>query len=141
MLMLDYRDIGWWYWLVTGVLLIGGIATDPQFFVIAIIVTAIHTLHYIIREHSASSYPVQIRIFILLLLLISYPEPMRLLYWAPTLGAIARVFFGYCLTARFLSLFPWNRSEALSFAYVHKAFFTPPTKGNIRHGLPETEDT
>lgn len=141
MFMLDYRDVGWWYWLVTGVLLIGGIAGESQLFIVAIVVTAIHTLHYMVREHSTSSFPVQIRIFILLLLLISYPEPMRLLYWAPTLGAVARVFLGYCLTARFLTLFPWNRSEPLSLAFVRKAFFTPPTKGNIRHGLPATEDS
>ena len=141
MFMIDYKDIGWWYWLATGCLLIGGVAGEPSLFMVAILLTVVHFLHYFVRERSIAAFPVQIRIAILLLLLVSYPEPMRLLYWAPTIGAVARVFFGYCLMARFVSLMPWNLDESFSLALVRKTFLSVPTKGNIRQGLPATEDS
>jgi hypothetical protein len=141
MFMIDYKDIGWWYWLATGSLLIGGLTGQPSLFILAIFLTVFHFLHYFVRERSIAAFPVQIRIAILLLLLVSYPEPMRPLYWAPTIGAVARIFFGYCLMARFISLMPWNRDESFSFALIRKTFLSAPTKGNIRQGLPATEDS
>ena len=141
MFMIDYREIGWWYWLITGCLLTAGLAGATQFFLWAIILTAIQIIHYYFREGSVSAFPVQLRIAVLLLLLVSYPEPMRLLYWVPFTGAWARVIFGYCPMARFVSLLPWNRIESFSTRLIRKTFLTPPTRGNILHGLPAEEES
>ena len=48
------------------------------------------------------------------------------------------VLFGYCLLARVLSLFPWNRTEPFSMQLVLSTFFSAPVPGNILQGLPST---
>ena len=52
MFMIEYRDIGWWYWLVTAVLLSFGILGNPAGFILAIGLTTIQLIHYVIRERS-----------------------------------------------------------------------------------------
>ncbi|HEY5814018.1 MAG TPA: hypothetical protein VIT23_15360, partial [Terrimicrobiaceae bacterium] len=85
------------------------------------------------------TFPVQIR-FAYTLLLISCQLPLlERLYWVPTVGAFALVFFGYCLMARMLSLLPWNRTEAMSLDLVWRTFFTPPLPGISITASPRSE--
>jgi len=48
MFMIEYKDIGWWYWLATAVLLTMGIFGNEQSFVWAIELTSFQLVHYII---------------------------------------------------------------------------------------------
>ena len=45
------------------------------------------------REGSIAAFPVQLRIAVLLLLLLTYFDPTRLVVWVPLAGAVARVLF------------------------------------------------
>lgn len=135
MFMIEYKDIGWWYWLVTAVLLTFGVLGNSSSFMLAIGLTVFQIIHFIIREKSITTFPVQVRICYLLLLIIALPESLQLIYWIPTIGTWAQIIFGYCTMARCVSLFPWNRSEPFSFALLRKAFFTRPVKGNILQGF------
>lgn len=139
MFMLEYKDIGWWYWLVTAILLTVGIAGYAEGFILAIGLTIFQLLHFVIREGSVSSFPVQVRFWYLMLLLVSWPEPMQLLYWVPTIGTWAQIIFGYCAMARLVSLFPWNRSEKFSPALIQQKFFSRPVRGSIKQGFAESE--
>jgi len=135
MLMLEYRDIGWWYWLVTAGLLNLGVAGYPVGFALAIGLTIFQFLHYAIQAGSFSSFPAQVRVGYLILLLIALPEPMNWLYWLPTAGTWAQVLFGYCGMARFVSLMPWNRREPLSSALIKKTFISRPVRGSVKQGF------
>ena len=137
MFMLEYRAISWWYWLVTVGLLTAGVSGWPTGFLLAIGLTLFQLIHFTIRERSITSFPIQVRLGYLLLLLIALPEKLQLIYWIPMIGTWAQVLFGYCTMARMVSLLPWNRKEAFSFALLKRTFLSVPVRGNILQGFQE----
>ena len=134
MFMIEYKDIGWWYWLGTAILLTFGVLANPLGFVLAIGLTVFQLIHYLIREGSVSAFPVQVRFWYLILLIIALPDQLQLIYWIPTIGTWAQLIFGYCTMARLVSLFPWNRTRPFSLDLLNKTFFSRPVRGNILHG-------
>lgn len=136
--MIQFREICWWYWAVTSVLLFGGLAGRFEAFQLAAGLSAFQIIHFRLREGSFSAFPVQVRIAYTAILLLALWEPMRWLFWVPAIGTPARVLFGYCTLARCMSLLPWHRREPLSWRLVRRTFLSPPVKGNILQGLPAT---
>jgi hypothetical protein len=135
-LIVDYHTAGWWYWLATASLLTAGLAGHSPAFLLAIALTVVQLVHFIVREKSATAFPVQVRFFYLLLLLVALPEPLNVVYWLPAVGTWARVLSGYCTMARCVSLLPWNRSERFSLDLLRRTFLSRPVPGNIMQGLP-----
>ncbi len=135
MFKIEYKTIGWWYWLVTAGLLTYGVTVSPIGFLIAIGLTVFQLIHFVIRERGVTAFPVQVRFWYLMLLIVALPEPMQLIYWIPTIGTWAQIIFGYCAMARIVSLLPWNRREPFTFALVTKTFFSRPVRGNIKQGF------
>lgn len=131
MLMLEVRDLGWWYWLVTAALLSWGVLVDPLGLYLAIGLTVVNLAHFTLRASGVTDFPVQVRFFYLLLLLIALPEPMRWLFWVPMIGTWAQVLVGYCAMARLVSLFPWNREAGLTGRMVWRTFFSLPVRGSV----------
>ena len=136
MFMIDYREPGWWYWLLTACLLTAGVAGHPVGFLLAIGVTVLQLIHFAIREHGLTAFPVQVRFWYLVLLLVALPKPLQLIYWVPTIGTRAQLLFGYCTMARCVSLFPWNRGKPFSAGLLLRTFLSRPVRGNILQGLP-----
>lgn len=141
MFMIDYKELSWQYWLVTACLLTAGVAGHPIGFFLAIGLTVIQLIHFTIRERRIDAFPVQVRFWYLMLLLAALPEPLRIIYWVPTVGTWAQLIFGYCTMARCVSLLPWNRDERFSASLVARTFFSRPVPGNIMQGLPRTKRT
>lgn len=139
MFMIEYKDIGWWYWLVTVCLLTAGIAGFDFCFYTAIGLTVFQLVHYLYRENGISAFPVQVRIGYLLLLIMATPERLNWIFWIPMVGTWAQVIFGYCTMARFVSLMPWNRVEPLSKDVIQKVFVSKPVRGNILQGHASLE--
>lgn len=139
MFMLEYKNIGWWYWLVTAGLLTYGVTVGPAGFLLAIGLTVFQLIHFVIREHGIKAFPVQVRFWYLMLLLVALPEPLQLIYWIPTIGTWAQIIFGYCTMARLVSLLPWNRTEPFTSDLVIKTFFSRPVRGNIKQGFAPAE--
>lgn len=129
--MLRDKGIDWWYWLLTDVLLINGLVGGPGGFAPVIGLTCVQLLHYLWREHSISAFPVQVRAGYLALLLSAQWPPLAFIYWIQLAGTTAMVVVGYCPLARILSLFPWNRSQSLTWRLVWWTFFSPPTRGSV----------
>jgi len=140
MFMFDYKRISWWYWLATACLLTAGLMGHPIGFPLAIGLTIFQLVHFVIREQSITSFPVQVRLWYLILLLVALPKPVQAIYWAPAIGTWAQLIFGYCAMARCVSLLPWNRSESFSTGLILKTFLARPVRGNILHGLPRVEE-
>ncbi len=132
MWMLEYKKDSWWFWLATAIFLSFGVLGEHQFFIFAIILTIIQTIYFSIKLKSIISFPIQVRACYLGLLLISQPKLLQWLYWVPTIGTWAQVLVGYCLMARIVSLFPWNREESFSFQYFKKTIFSRPVQGSIK---------
>lgn len=135
------KDIGWWYWLVTVILLAIGLSGDPLGFYLVIALNAVQTIHYLIRERRFLAFPVQVRATYLGMLVLAQWSPFYFLYWIQFIGTIAMVTVGYCLLARCLSLLPVNRKEPLSWNLVKRTFFSPPVSGNILQGMPAGQNT
>jgi hypothetical protein len=135
MFMIDYKELNWWYWLATACPLTAGVAGFKTGFLLAIGLTMFQLVHFIIREKNITAFPVQVRFWYLMLLLVSLPQPMQLLYWAPLVGTWVQLIFGYCTMARCVSLLPWNRRENFSVSLLQKIFLSRPVRGNILQGF------
>jgi hypothetical protein len=133
-LMVEYRSVSWWYWLISVGFLTAGVCGWPKGFLLAIGLTAFQLIHFTIRDRSVRTFPVQVRLGYLLLLLIAAPEKFRLIYWIPMIGTWVQVLFGYCAMARTVSLTPWNREPPLSMALLKQTFGTAPVRGSFIHG-------
>jgi hypothetical protein len=133
-----YRELSWWYWVVTVVLLIVGLAGRFGAFYLATALSAVQVGHFRLREGSFVAFAVQARTVYAGMLVLALWGPMNWLFWVPAVGTLAQVLFGYCMLARCLSLLPWNRREALSWRSVWRTFSAPPVKGSIMQGMPPT---
>lgn len=141
MLMIDYNKLSWWYWLATACLLTAGVFGYPPGFPLAIALTVVQLIHYLLREKNLAAFPIQVRAWYLALLLVAFPEPLQLLYWLPTIGTWALVLFGYCGMARFVSLLPWNRRQPLSTTLLRKTFLSRPVRGSIQEAFPHASQS
>ena len=122
--MIEYREIGWWYWLGMVGLLWAGLNEWPLGFVLTIVLGTIQVFHFTWRELNPTAFSVQVRIAYLGFLLLGQWEPMYELYWLLFLGTTVRVLSGYCLLARTLSLLPWNRTAPLTIPLIRQTFLT-----------------
>lgn len=134
MWMLEYKKDSWWFWLITTIFLSFGVLGAPVFFKLAIFLTIVQTIYFSLKLQSVTSFPIQVRVCYLGLLVISQPQIFQWLYWVPTIGTWAQVLVGYCLMARIVSMFPWNREEKFSFQLFKKTIFSRPVQGSIKEG-------
>lgn len=65
MFMIEYRDLSWWYWLTTVVLLTAGVCGWPTGFLLAVGLTLFQLVHFVIREQSMTAFPVQVPTIVL----------------------------------------------------------------------------
>lgn len=119
-------DYTWWMWFANASLILMGLLAGPDWFLVAIGLALVQAVLFIARTGGVSAFPAQLRIGFLVFLAVAYIPPLRLLYWVPAIGTFAMLFFGYCLLARLLSLFPWNRTEPLSLRLLRETFFSRP---------------
>lgn len=136
--MLQYKELSWWYWVVTSVLLLAGVAGQFGAFYLAIALSAFQVVHFRLREGSVIAFPVQVRVGYTALLILASWGPLNWVFWVPAIGTPAQVLFGYCAMARCVSLLPWNRNDPLSWHLVRRAFFARPVKGSMLQGQPAT---
>jgi len=125
------RELFWWYWLVTGVLLAAALWGWPLGSTPVLGLTVVQTLHFRLREGSIRAFPGQVRIGYLAWMLAGSWQPLGFFLWIQLAGTTAMVLFDYCPMARVVSLLPWNRSTPLSLHLVVRTFLRPPVRGSI----------
>ena len=69
--MILYREISWWYWAVTAVLLIVGLAGWFEAFYLATGLSIVQVFHFRLRASSFAAFPVQVRVAYTAMLLIA----------------------------------------------------------------------
>lgn len=131
------HDLGWWYWFLTVSLLGAGLSGWPTGTFLAIALCAVQIIHAIRLTRDVASFPVQVRISYLAMLIAGLWEPLQWIHWLQLAGTTARVLIGYCLLARILSLAPWNRWQPLSFTLIRQTFLSihaaVPPCGEVFH--------
>jgi hypothetical protein len=130
-----WRRIDWWYWLATVTLLSGAVVLDAGPLLLgAIGLTALQILHFSIGSRGLVTFPIQVRIAYLLLLLIGAWPPLGFIHWIQVVVTWTVVVTDYCLLARCLSLLPWNRVDPLTRAEILGTFLRPSTAGSVMQG-------
>jgi len=136
MFMIDYKQVNWWYWLATACVLTAGVAGYKTGFALAIGISVIQLVHFLVREQSLTAFTVQVRFVVLAYMVAAFFDPTHILFWIAVAGTWARSIFGYCLMARTVSLFPWNLRTPFSASLLTRTYFSRPVRGNIMQGLP-----
>jgi len=116
------RDMGWWYWCLTVILLAVGLFIHRAGLWLAILLCMVQLAHVIRLTGEPGAFPVQVRAAYLALLVAGLWEPLQPVHWLQFAGTSARVLFGYCLLARTLSLAPWNHRVPLSLESIRRTF-------------------
>jgi hypothetical protein len=130
-LMIEFRSISWWYWFTSACLLTASVSGWPAGFLLVVGLTAVQIIHFAIRARSVRSFPIQVRLGYLLLLIMAAPEEARWICWIPMIGTWVLVLFGYCPMARAVSLAPWNRDQPFSMALAKHTFLSAPVRGSF----------
>ena len=127
-----FRDIKWWYWLATAILLVVCLVAGwRQAIYVAIALTAFQIIQFAAREHDLTAFPIQVRTAYLGLLVIGLYPWLAFVHWIQLCGTWGMVVVGYCPLARMLSLLPWNRRQRLSISLVRRTFLSWPVPGSI----------
>jgi hypothetical protein len=124
-----FADLAWWHWAITIPLLAAHLAGFSWAIWAALGLCAAMALYYLLRFRSPRPIPVQVRLAFLAWLLIGLLPAMRWMYYFALVGITARVIFGYCLLARVLGLFSFNRSAPLNVALLRRQFLSPSDGG------------
>ncbi len=122
----------WWLWLITWLLLLGGLF-DQSFYHWVVILSALHSLLFLWLFHfRIDPFPVQVRLAYLLWTFLGTCVPgMTFLMYITTVGLPANLFLNYCPLARLMLLMPWNRTEPLSLIVLKRVFLSPPSVGRF----------
>ena len=118
------RDLNTAYWLLTAGLLAAGLTGWTAGIYLAIILTIIQVAHVLWLKREVTAFPVQVRLVYLAMLIVGLWGPLQWIHWLQLVGTSARVLTGYCLLARTLSLFPWNRQQPLSWDLLKRTYLT-----------------
>ena len=130
--MLKSKDMIWWYWLITDVLLIMEVSIGANGLALAIALTLVQVVHFYRIERAVSGFATQVRIAYLLLLVLALWQPLYELLYLVIIGTSAMVLVNYCFLARFMSLMPWNHDQAFSWAMMRDTFFSKPVTGSVK---------
>ena len=122
----------WVYWAITDLLLIAGVTIEPQALIWAIIFNVIQVIHFFWLTPKISNFAVQVRIAYLLLLIMAMYPPLYFIFYLQIIGTTAMVLLNYCFLARFMSLMPWNTTQAYSTQSIVNTFFSKPVKGSVQ---------
>jgi hypothetical protein len=113
-LIINAREIRWWFWLVTLVFIIAALFGWTPAYGIVIAISAVQVIFFLVQEKKLSSYPVQIRIVYFIWALFGLWPGVRLIFYILLLlGTIMVTFFGRCMIALGLKTMPWNKTRAM----------------------------
>lgn len=125
--MATNRDLGWWYWLLTVGVLSAGLLGWTVGLYLAMLLCAVQITHVMWLTRDVTSFPVQVRVAYLGLLVAGLWGPLHWIHWVQLAGTSARVSVGYCFLARALSLASWNRRQPFSLNLVGRTFLSSQT--------------
>ena len=122
----------WWLWLITWLLLLGGLF-EQSFYPWVVILSALQSLLFLwLFRFRIDPFPVQVRLaYLLWTFLGTYAPGMIFLMYITTVGLPANLFLNYCPLARLMLLMPWNRTEPLSLTFFKRVFLSRPSLGRF----------
>lgn len=129
------REPGFWYWLTTAILLLAAPLGCSWGVPMAAVATTVHLAHVTLRGHSIRSFPAQIRIGYLGLLLLGSLPGWSFIHLVQLAGTTLFLTTGYCPLARMLALAPWNRASLPDWRGIWHVLSASPRAGTAWQGL------
>ncbi len=123
-LSVDPKSREWWYWALTLVAMIIGLAANylpggqmaelsRYGFYAVILISVVQTIEYIALT-GLISFPSQVREVYTAFVIIALFDPTLIFYWMLLVGTLMVTFIGRCIIARVLVLMPWNEGVKLT---------------------------
>lgn len=112
-LKIDVKSLEWWYWFITLIAMITGLAGIVEGFYAVILVSTVQFIHFTFTKGFAA-FPTQVRFVYGIFTIIALFDPTRIFYWALLIGTVMVTLFDTCFIARVLIHMPWNKNEKLS---------------------------
>lgn len=107
------QSLEWWFWAITLVAMISGLAGVLEGFFAVMLVSAVQVIYFwVLRGFVA--FPTQVRTVYFAFTVIAFFDPTRIFYAALLVGTFMVTFFDRCIIARVLARMPWNKDEKLS---------------------------
>lgn len=108
----DLKDFRWWFWTVTLVFMITGVAGWTMGYYAVIALSAIQVLVFLVIEKSCLALTIQVRVVYLALTLFGFWPGVRLyVYAALMVGTLMVVLFDRCGIEVALKKMPWNQGR------------------------------
>lgn len=111
-LAIDFRSLEWWFWFVTLVAMVTGLAGVIAGFHVVILVSIVQFIYFTTRK-GLTALPTQVRLVYGIFTIIAFFDPTRIFYWLLLLGTIMVTLFNKCMIERVLIMMPWNKDEKL----------------------------
>ena len=121
----------WGYWFLTVIFLGISLFVWPKAIYLTIAINFTHSVHFILRKSGMTTFPMQVRLGYLGLLILGLAPIFSWVHWIQLIGGTIMLTTGYCPMARMLSLLPWNRNKAMSWSLIKIVLFTPPVSGSF----------
>ena len=112
-LKIDFKSLEWWYWFVTLIAMITGLAGIVEGFYLVILVSVIQFVHFTFSRGFAA-FPTQVRFVYGIFVIIALFDPTLIFYWLLLIGTVMVTLFNTCFIARILIVMPWNKNVKLS---------------------------
>ena len=112
-LEINFKSYEWWYWFITLIGIIAGLAGIVEGFYMVIFVSVVQFIHFTISRGFAA-FPTQVRFVYGIFVIIALFDPTRIFYWILLIGTVMVTLFNKCSIARILILMPWNKNVKLS---------------------------
>ena len=112
-LKIEPNDLGWWFWIVTILVLLVALIGWTAGYYLAISVSLVHALFFLEETKSVKDFDTQLRLAYFALTLFGLWPGVRLVVFVLLLAETLMIaFFARSLIARGLQRMPWNRSHA-----------------------------
>ena len=112
-LTVNAKSFEWWYWFITLIAMITGLAGTIEGFYVVILTSIVQFIHFTAKK-GFTAFPTQVRFVYGIFVIVALFDPTRIFYWALLVGTVMVTLFDRCIIARVLILMPWNKGVHLS---------------------------
>lgn len=112
-LKIDFKSLEWWYWFITLIAMIAGLAGIIEGFYVVILVSVIQFVNFMFSRGFAA-FPTQVRFVYGICVIVALFDTTLIFYWVLLFGTVMVTLFNTCFIARVLIFMPWNKNVKLS---------------------------
>ena len=102
------HTIDWWYWFVTLLAMVAGLAGWVEGFYAVVAISAVQFVHFMIKDGFAA-LATQVRLVYGTFTVLALLDPTRILFWLLLVGTVMVTFFDRCMIETVLKKMPWNQ--------------------------------